>query len=229
MSNKPRGLLGVLRKAGLIEIQDAEAAPEPALTEPAADPAPAAAEPAPAAPASAGAAGEVEENLPLEQIYADGRVPPSPFPAERLLKVLNGLRAMDVSLRKAAIMAMDAADDNWKIEDVLLDAEHKIKALDARKQFLAAQAQAAADSARTEIQRREQKQQQAVAAIRQQIAEMQALMEREVAGASRDKHEAEARAAAAAQACARESTRLDGEIARLKEIPATFGEPPKAG
>src|ERR1700730_4751396 len=141
MSNKPHGLLGMLHKAGLIELEDSPAA---VVVEPAVDEAPAPVNEAAQLPP---AEGDVEENLQREKIYAEGNLPASPYPAERLLKVLNGLRAMDIGTRKAAILAIDAADDSWKIEDVLLDADRKIKALEARKQYLAAQTAAAAAAA----------------------------------------------------------------------------------
>jgi len=221
MSDKPHGLLAVLHKAGLIEVQEQESSRESAV-EPvveAATPAAAVYQTPPMPPAD----GDIQENLPLEKIYADANVPASPFPAERLLKVLSGLRAMDIGTRKAAILAMDDADDSWKIEDVLLDAGYKIKALQARKQYLAAQVAAADAAAKGEIQQRERKQQEAVAAIRQQITEMQAMMEREVANATRDKNESAARAAAAQQSCSRETARLDAEVTRLQEVSNTFG------
>jgi hypothetical protein len=221
MSNRPHGLLGMLHKAGLIEVE--ESPPVAAAAAPSVEEAPAPVnDPPPMPPAE----GDVQENVPLERIYADGNVPASPYPAERLLKVLNGLRAMDIGTRRAAILAIDAADDSWKIEDVLLDADRKIKALEARKQYLAAQTAAADAAAKDDIERRERKQQEAVAAIRQQITDMQAMMEREVASATRDKNEAQARAAAAHQACERETARLNAQISHLQEVLDTFG--PKA-
>jgi hypothetical protein len=152
-------------------------------------------------------------------------VPSSPYPAEQLLKVLAGLRAMDVATRKAAISAMDAADDSWRIEDVLLDAERKIKALQARKQMLAAQAQAAEAEAAARVREREAQQQTVLDSVRKQIADLQALMEREVAKATGDKAAALAKAQSAREAGSRESLRLDQEIERLREIPATFAAP----
>jgi hypothetical protein len=168
---------------------------------------------------------EIVEKLPLDDIYAQGNVPASPYPAEKLLRVLGGLRAMDANTRKAAIMAMDAADDSWTIEDVLLDAERKIKAMQERKSLLVAQARAADEQAKSEISAREQKQQQSVAAIRQQMTDLQALMEREVEKATADKNASQARAKTAQEASARESARLDEEINRLSEIPNTFAAP----
>jgi hypothetical protein len=217
-------LLKALKTIGLVQISDDEAAAAAAESGAQAEPAPEQTDrPQPAAAVEA--RGEIAEQLPLEQIYAEGEVPPCPYPAEKLLKVLNGLRAMDANTRRAAVTAMDEADDSWAIEDVLLDVERKTKALQARKQMLLAQAQAAQAQASERVHERERQQQEAVVSVRQQIAELQALMEREVEKATADKAAAQAGGRAAQEACARETTRLDAEISRLQEIPDTFGTP----
>jgi len=171
----PSGFLKALKKVGLVEVEE-PAEPLPAAPEPApAAPAAAAADAAPpAAPISASA--EIVEAVPLDQIYADGQVPSCAYPAEQLLRVLGGLKAMDLATRKAAISAMDAADDSWRIEDVLLDAERKIKALQTRKQMLTAQAQAAEAEAAARVRERDAQQQSALDSVRKQIADLQALM-----------------------------------------------------
>jgi chromosome segregation ATPase len=215
-----RSFLHALKKVGLVEIED----DTPAVAA-ASEVAPSAQDAAPTPDAVATVDTEVVEKLPLDQIYAQGNVPASPYPAEKLLKLLDGLRTMDANVRKAAITAMDAADDSWTIEDVLLDVDRKIKALEARKALLAAQARAADVQAKAEVSAREQKQQEAVASIRQQIADLQALMEREVEKATADKSAAQARAKTAQDASTRESARLDEEINRLREIPNTFAAP----
>jgi hypothetical protein len=76
------------------------------------------------------------EGIALADIFAAAGVPDSPYPAEKLLRLLDGLRAMDAGTRKAAVLAMDAADDNWQIGDCIADADRKISALDAYKQQL---------------------------------------------------------------------------------------------
>lgn len=211
------GLLNALKKVGLVQVTDEEvampeAAPAPA---PIADSEATATAGEPAAP--------IVEQRPLERLYADEGVPPCVYPAEKLLKVLAGLRAMDASTRRAAVGAMDEADDAWAIEDVLLDADRKIKVLEAHKQRLATQARACMAEADERVRERDRQQQEAVASVRQQIAELQALMEREVEKASADKAAAQSAGRAAQDACARESARLDEEIGRLREIPDTFG------
>jgi len=221
----PSGFLKALKKVGLVEVDEAAETPAPMP-----DPTPAPDEPAvDASPAPSEAVStEIAEALPLDQIYADGQVPPCPYPAEKLLKVLGGLKAMDLNTRKAAISAMDAADDSWRIEDVLLDAERKIKALQARKQMLVAQTQAAESEAAARVHERDSQQQGALDAVRKQIADLQAMMEREVAKATADKAAALSKAQSAREAGAREAQRLDQEIERLREIPATFAAPAPA-
>lgn len=217
------GLLGVLHRAGLVQLEDSDSEIEPSGEQPPENtPTSIPAETAPASGSSPEATGAVAEDRPLDHIYAEAGIPSSPFPAERMLKVLAGLKAMDINTRRAAVLAIDAADDNWKIEDVLLDTDRKIKALEAHKSLLVQQGAAAQASANEEIAARDRKQQEAVAAIRQQMADLQGLMEREVANATHDKKDAEARGINAHDAALRESTRLDREIARLREIPDTF-------
>ena len=224
----PSGFLKALKKVGLIEVEEPVDSPttpdqpEPVIAPAGAEPI---AEPAPAAdPVST----DIAEAVPLDQIYSDSQVPSCSYPAEKLLKVLGGLRAMDLATRKAAINAMDAADDGWRIEDVLLDAERKIKALETRKRTLAAQADAADQEAAARVQAREKQQQTAIENIRKQISDLQALMEREVAKATADKAAALATGKSARDASVREAQRLDQEIQRLGEIPATFASPAPA-
>jgi hypothetical protein len=225
--SKVGGLLGVLHRAGLVQLDESDGEPAP-RPEQAPGLSPGRHPTESVAPPDIGpeATGVVSPDLPLDQIYSEAGVPASPFPAERMLKVLAGLRAMDINTRRAAVMAIDAADDNWKIEDVLLDTDRKIKALEAHKALLVQQAAAAQSAAGEEIAARDRKQQEAVASIRQQMADLQGLMEREVANATHDKKDAEARGINAREAALRESARLDQEIARLREIPDTF---PPAG
>ena len=225
----PSGFLKALKKVGLIDVDEAvDAAPAAVEAVPPRAESASAAPAAVATPVEAAVAAEIVESIPLEQIYADGQVPPCPYPAEKLLKVLGGLKAMDVATRKAAIAAMDAADDSWRIEDVLLDAECKIKTLETRKKMLAAQAQAADSEAAARVSEREAQQQSALDSVRKQIADLQALMEREVSKATADKAAALAKAQSARGAGTRETVRLNQEIERLREISATFAAPPPA-
>ncbi len=223
-----------LQKAGLVELDenaqpiatDAPAEPEPTpqvVMDHA--PEPVAAEPA---PVTAVPEGPIAEQRPFEAIYGEQSVPPSAFTAEKLLKILDGLAALDPTARIAAVRALDAADDAWTVDDALLDAERKTRALGQARSQLEAQARAALEKARNDIAERDQRQQDAVGGIRKQIADLEALLEREVARATEEKSAFENAARATKEACLREVARLDAEADRLKRLAATFGTAPSA-
>lgn len=218
--------LRVLQKAGLVEVDGTQASADlegevlasvpslPDATPPAADTA-----------VLSEAESRIEESRSFEVLYAERGVPPSPFPAEKLLKLVDGLRAMEPAVRKAAVLVMDAADDNWTIDDAALDASRKIKALSDTKALLAQQAASQAAHAQEKLQAREQRQAEALVAIRQQISDLEALMQREVEKAAAEKAALGAEVKSAQEASQRESARLDLEIGRLQEVLDTFVPP----
>ncbi len=216
--------LHVLQKAGLIEM---DAADRPADLEaevlasiPPSEPA------APVAEAVLPEAeSRIEESRSFEVLYAERGVPASPFPAEKLLRLLDGLRAMDPPVRKAAVLAMDAADEDWTIDDAALDAHRKIKALKDTQTLLTQQANSQAAHALEKLKAREQRQTESLAMIRQQIGDLEALMQREVEKAAAEKAALQAEVKSAQEASAREAARLDAEIARLQEVLDTFVPP----
>ncbi len=166
-------------------------------------------------------AGEAE-GIPLADIFAAAGVPDSPYPAEKLLRLLDGLRAMDAGTRKAAVLAMDAADDNWQIGDCIADADRKISALDAYKQQLNAQLQDREQQSAEVVNQIKLALDNSTAAIRKQIAELEQLLEREVTRAAQESTSVEAGLRAARESTAREARRMDAEIERLREIPTSF-------
>ncbi|HEY0659968.1 MAG TPA: hypothetical protein VGD21_01380 [Lysobacter sp.] len=217
-------LLRGLHKLGLVEIEDE---PVPA---PAEEPAPPAelnaalpdATTAPVLPS------DIVENRPFEDLYREHQIPPSPYAAEKLLKVLDGLRAMQPEMRRTAVLAIDSADDSWAVEDAVLDAMRKIKVLETAKQGLTQAAQAAVANAQSELEAREQQQQEAITHIRKQIADLEAMLAREVEGATRDKADIQAAKRAAEEACLRERMRIDAQIELLQDVPRNFGSDDKA-
>lgn len=221
-------LMRALEKVGLVELDGAAeraVAPGPAPTE---------SLPVEMLPAVAEAAteplpeGPIREQRPFGEIYAEDQVATSPFPAEKLLKILDGLAALDPSSRKAAVLALDAADDSWQLDDALLDAERKLKALDGAKRQVEAQARAELERTRSEVEAREQRQQDSVARIRQQIADLEGLLEREVTRATEEKAALHNAARAAKDACGRESARCDAEAARLRRLSEIFAATPSS-
>ncbi|TDR47567.1 hypothetical protein DFR29_102227 [Tahibacter aquaticus] len=218
-----------LQKAGLVQLDEAEqpvdeAAVPASVSDVVMDTASADTPPAPVAEAAPQQPlGELVEQRPFEQIYADQAVAAAPFSAEKLLKILDGLAALEPPARIAAVRALDAADDAWTIDDALLDAERKSRALLGARSQLEQHARAALEQARAAVTERDQRQQDAVGRIRSQIADLEALLEREVTRATEEKSALENAARATKEACLREVARLDAESERLKRLAATFG------
>ncbi len=166
-----------------------------------------------------------EQSHAFEDIFAAAGVPASHYPAEKLLRLLEGLRAMDAGTRKAAVLAMDAADDNWQMVDCLRDAELKIAALEDHKRQLTVQMQNREQQSAEAVNQIKRTLEDATAAIRKQIAELEQLLEREVTRAAQEMTSVEAGLRAARESASRETRRMDAEIERLREIPTTFTAP----
>ena len=165
------------------------------------------------------------EGKPFAEIFAEAGVPVSPFPAEKLLRLLEGLRAMDSTTRKAAVLAMDAADDNWEIGDSVNDAQRKIAALEAYKQGLATRLRGGEQQAEARMAEVRRDLEAATTAIRQQIAELEQLLERKITQSAQETTGIEADLRSTREAVARETRRMDAEIEHLREIPSQFTTP----
>lgn len=180
--------------------------------------------PAPAAePAAASTA--VAEGIAFDAVYAQAGVREANFPAERLIKLLDGLKTMDTVAQKAVVSAMDAADETWEIGDVVADAQAKIAALNAyaRTQEAAAQAvsartQAQAGSAQTAYDARR-------AEINEQIAQLQKTLEIAAAEHAQALAALQAERTGASEAALRERTRIGTEVQRLEALVTQFGTP----
>jgi hypothetical protein len=221
------GFLKVLNKVGLVNLDEGDLPVE--LAEPSV-PSNLVAERLPPPPPSPEvlpvAACGIEEQRSLESLYQQQGVPASPFPAEKLLKLLDGLRAMEPPVRKAAVLAMDAADDAWTVDDAVLDAQRKIGALQQAQAYLAQQTASAQAHAQEELKHREQQHEAAMDAVKRQIAELEALREREVERATADRAAIQTKAKAVEEASLRETARLEAELARLRQILEIFASAP---
>ncbi len=171
------------------------------------------------------AATTIEEGQSFETLYEEAGVRPSPFSAEKLLRLLEGLKVMDPASRKTAVRAMDSADDSWTIEDPMIDAQRKIGALEAGKRRLAEHVGHAQAKAEADLKAQAEYEVQATEEIRKQIAELEALLQREVHQVAEQRAKIQAEAEATRQAATRESARLDAEIGRLAEITKLFSQP----
>ncbi len=198
------------------EAEKAGGAPMvPQQTAPAPQPAP-----PPAQPTTSSS--EIAEDRPFDTIYAESGVPEAPYSAEKLLRVLDGLKAMDPHTRKAAVIAMDAADEEWTIADAVLDAQRKIRVLEQSTQGIQAQLQQIQQTAAHEKATRDDYLAKAAATIRAKIQELEETLQAETAQIAAQKADIDGKVAAAGAAAAREGARLQAEVQRLREIPATF-------
>jgi hypothetical protein len=174
----------------------------------------------PAPPAPKGA---IVEGRAFSEIYAAAGVAKSPLNADKLLKILNGLRMMDIATRKAAVMAMDAAEEAWTIEDALLDVQRKTRALNGAKTGIDAQltrAETEAKSIRTDADALEATETTRIrGAIQALEAELETMRKTIVSAKATAQSEFET----ARELGFREKARFDTEIARLQEINSTFG------
>ncbi len=166
----------------------------------------------------------VTEGRPLEEMYAEARVPESPYPAEQLLRLLEGLKAMQPAVRKAAVIAMDEADDDWTVADAIVDAQRKTQVLQAAQTRLAQAVAAAEQKAQADLEAQEQYKTEATATIRQQITELETLLEEELKKVSEERASIRSRLEEHRKAAARESHRLEAVVQRLAQVPEVFSE-----
>lgn len=197
-----------------------DSAASPAPVSPAA-PAPSAAS---AAAPRAVPAGSLSAENSLDAIYMAAGVPDSPFPVEKLLKMLDGLKALPMASRQAAVVALDAADENWSIADVILDAQRKTRALREEQARLDSHIAATDGQAQADIAAAESYLEQATATIREQIAELETLLQQEVQQIAEKKSQITLSLQSDRDSVVRQRGRLDEEIERIARIPQTFGD-----
>lgn len=170
-----KGMMSLLERAGLVRqegmgsdeaasVASSEGGVAPGTETQAAEPVPA-----------------TSEGQTLEQVYAAAQVPPCNYPAERLLRLLGGLSAMDEAMRRQTIHTIDAADESWTIDDPLRDAAAKVTAIEQHASGLRAGLGQAEQEAQAELTELRTRQDSAVADVKRQISDLEGLMAREIA------------------------------------------------
>ena len=167
----------------------------------------------------------VEEGLSFADIYGRERVAEASFPVERLLKLVEGLRALDPTTRRAAIMAMDVADETWSMEQVLADADAKVAALRGHQRQMQGTADAVVQSNRERIAALESSRDGRVAELRQQIAALEAQIQDAIGTAAADVAKLQSESESNKAALLRETQRIDAHILNLDELVAQFRPP----
>lgn len=216
-----KGMLNFLEKAGLVKRDEPSEPVVVDLPEPKAAP-PDLPAPPPAGPVAAAVAGVP---MKLDEIYASAGVPESVYPAERLLRLFDGLSAMDEATRMLAIKAMDAADESWSIDDPLADAAIKVEALTRHADRLQADFLALERETQARLQAVAARQEQVVGDIRKQIAELEALVARELARSAQETAAQEARLQAERQQLAGQLATISQTSQQLQSLARPFGKP----
>jgi hypothetical protein len=174
--------------------------------------------PATAGPVAVG----VPDSRSLEQVYAAAQVPACHYPAERLLRLVNGLNAMEEAMRRQTIHAIDAADESWTIDDPLGDAAAKVAAIEQHASGLRAGLGQAEQQAQAELAALRQRQEAAVAEVKRQIADLEALLTREVTRGAQESASVEAALQARKEAVSQELAMLSRTAAELRGLIGQF-------
>ena len=216
-----KGMMSLLERAGLVRQEGAgdDSAPPPEALA-ASEPAPGHAgggeglpdtPPASPEPATPG----MPDGQSLEQVYAAAQVPLCHYPAERLLRLVNGLNAMDEAMRRQTIQAIDAADESWTIDDPLGDAAAKVGAIEQH-----------ASGLRSGLGQAEQQAQAELAALRQRqeaaVAEVKGLLTREVTRGAQESAAIEAALQARKEAVSQELAMLSRTAAEFRGLIGQF-------
>ena len=216
-----KGIVNFLEKAGLVKMDEPVAAVEEGATESVTGA---------GADFSLGAVSDqpvlvpgTETPLNFDDIYAQAGVGVSAYPAERLLRLLDGLSAMDQATRLMAIKAMDAADESWTIDDPLADAAAKVQALSQYAGWLQLRLQKVEQETQGRLNDVAARQEKVVGDIRKQIAELEALASREMARAAQETAEHEGSLRAARDQAATDLAQLNQTSQRLQGLSAQFG------
>jgi hypothetical protein len=208
-----KGMMDLLEKAGLVRrVGDAETPMDEPVDMPAPEPLPEAAAPL------VDTAG-----MTLEQVYAAAGVPACAYPAERLLRLLDGLKAMDEATRRQTIQAIDAADDSWTLDDPKRDAQAKVAAIEAHSASIRSGVAQAEQEAQAQLRAQMQAQETSVAEIRRQISELEGLLAREIARGAQENAALEASLQATRESANRELTQLARSAGALTGLIAQLG------
>ena len=202
------GFLDVLERTGFLKQ-----APDAASAETVVEPATPTAPPVPV---------EESSGMTISQVYEAAGVPAAVYPAERLLRLLAGLKEMDPATRLTAIKAMDAADDSWSIDDPMRDAGLKAAALEAHANTIRAGIAQAEQETQAGLATSKERHEAAQANIRRQLDELNGLLAREIARGTQDGVALEAALQGKKEHATRELARLANAAGELRGLMAQF-------
>ncbi len=175
----------------------------------------------------AGEVAGVEEGLTFADIYNRQGMAEASFPVERLLKLVDGLRALDPTTRRAAISAMDVADETWSMDAVLADADAKMAALRGHQRLMQGAADGVVQANRERIAALESSRDGRLAELREQIAALEAQIQEAVGSTAADVARLQSESESNKAALLRETQRIDAHILNIEELVAQFRPPAK--
>ncbi len=164
----------------------------------------------------------ITEGTAFDHIFAAAAVPTAPFPVERLIKLIEGLKQLDAPTQIAAIKAMDAADETWTIDSVLEDANQKIAAIDAYKRNVSGNLSYIETQNNSRIGEIDAAKDAEVNRIREEISALEKNLEQAVASHSAEVAQLKSEVETARSAATREHRRVDAQIDILRQIVAPF-------
>jgi hypothetical protein len=219
-----KGMMGFLEKAGLVRREDGEPVNEPAQV----DTSTLEIDIAPFMSQAKTTKVSVDEgaSMSLDAIYQHAGVASCAYPAERLMRLIDGLKAMDEPTRLRTIQAIDAADESWTIQDPLKDANAKVEAIRTHSQTLHASLTAAEQESQALLAEIKQRQEKSTSEIRQQIAELEALLTREIARGAQETTLLESSLQSKKELVNREIANLSRTARDLQTLAAQFGANP---
>lgn len=170
----------------------------------------------------------IPEGLDVAEIYADSGVAPSVYPYEKFVKLVDALAALDDSAKKAALSAMDAADDTWTVDDIASDLINKRAALVKYQRDIEATVLHLEEKANMAIADTKMQSDTRVAATRAQIAALEQSIQDEFQATGKTIGELHAQLAANKSAGEREGQRIGAVVFKMTTIEKTYFSPPAA-
>ncbi|MAA80108.1 MAG: hypothetical protein CL916_12715 [Deltaproteobacteria bacterium] len=154
----------------------------------------------------------------LSKIYEEAAIEPSPYPIERMVRLLDGLKAMPENMRLQAVKAMDLADDTWTIEDSILDGQRKAQAVSNERTRILKQLQSRTQHIEEEKQKQSEYLSQMTAEIQLQIAELERILEEETKLVATQKAELDAELSATQHAYEETDFALKNRLESIKKV-----------
>lgn len=168
----------------------------------------------------------IPEGLDIADIYADANIGSSPYSYEKFVKLIDGLAALDDTAKKAALAAMDAADDTWTVGDISNDLAVKRAALVQYQRDIEATVVDLEGKATAAIADTKTLSDERVAAMRAQIAELEQNIQHEFQATGKTIGELHAQLAANKSAGERESQRIGAVVFKMTTVEKTYFSQP---